>query len=97
MLVGVLQSFADKETERIWNRQRSKTLEPKLQRAALRKLTILDAAETLDDLRTPPGNRLEKLRGSRVEKHSIRVNQQWRSCFEWASAGPRDVEIVDYH
>lgn len=64
---------------------------------AWRKLAILDAAETLADLRVPPGNRLEKLRGDREGQHSIRINQQWRICFSWSDAGPEDVEIVDYH
>lgn len=68
-----------------------------VQRAALRKLLILDAAETLDDLRVPPGNRLEKLKGDRAGFHSVRINQQWRICFRWTDAGPEDVEIVDYH
>ena len=60
-------------------------------------LVMLDAAETLDDLREPPGNRLEALRGDRAGQHSIRINQQWRICFTWTDAGPIDVEIVDYH
>jgi proteic killer suppression protein len=72
-------------------------LDGEIQRAALRKLLILDAAETLDDLRVPPGNRLEKLKGSRAGAYSVRVNQQWRICFSWTEAGPEDVEIVDYH
>lgn len=63
----------------------------------MRKLVTLDAAETLDDLRVPPGNRLEALRGDRAGQHSIRINQQWRICFTWTDAGPIDVEIVDYH
>ncbi len=67
------------------------------QRAALRKLLILDAAETLDDLRVPPGNRLEKLKGDRTGSYSVRINQQWRICFSWTDAGPDRVEIVDYH
>jgi toxin HigB-1 len=67
------------------------------QRAALRKLLILDAAETLDDLRVPPGNRLEKLKGDRVGSYSVRINQQWRICFRWTAAGPDDIEIIDYH
>ena len=58
---------------------------------------MLDAAETLDDLRVPPGNRLEALRGDRVGQHSIRINQQWRICFTWTDSGPADVEILDYH
>jgi toxin HigB-1 len=64
---------------------------------ALRKLAMLDAAESLNDLRVPPGNRLEALRGDRVGQHSIRINQQWRICFTWTDAGPQDVQIVDYH
>jgi proteic killer suppression protein len=64
---------------------------------ALRKLLILDAADALSDLRVPPGNRLEKLKGDRAQSYSIRVNQQWRICFRWTAAGPEDVEIVDYH
>jgi len=63
----------------------------------LRKLLILDAAETLDDLRVPPGNRLEKLKGDRAGSYSVRINQQWRICFSWTDAGPDGVEIVDYH
>ena len=68
-----------------------------LQRTALRKLTMLDAAEVLDDLRVPPGNKLESLKGDRKGQHSIRVNDQWRICFRWTKAGPENVEIVDYH
>jgi proteic killer suppression protein len=93
----VLRSFADKDTERVWRRVRSKRLDQAIQRAALRKLLILDAAETLDDLRVPPGNRLEKLLGDRTGRHSVRINQQWRICFLWTAAGPEEVEIVDYH
>ena len=69
----------------------------RIERTALRKLVILDAAETLDDLRVPPGNRLEALRGDRAGKHSISINQQWRICFTWTPAGAEYVEIVDYH
>jgi toxin HigB-1 len=93
----VLRSFADKDTERVWRRERSHRLDPNTQRAALRKLLILDAAETLDDVRIPPGNRLEKLRGDRSGQYSIRVNQQWRICVRWSAAGPEDIEITDYH
>jgi toxin HigB-1 len=93
----VLRSFADKEAERVWQRRRSRVLGPRVPRGALRKLVILDAAETVEDLRVPPGNRLEKLNGDRVGQYSIRVNQQWRICFEWTPAGPENVEIVDYH
>ena len=93
----MLRSFADKETERVWRRQRVRKLDQGTQRAALRKLLILDAAETLDDLRVPPGNRLEKLKGDRAGSYSVRINQQWRICFGWTTAGPEDIEIVDYH
>jgi len=97
ILAEVLRSFADKDTERVWQRLRSKRLDQNTQRAALRKLLMLDAAETLDDLLVPPGNRLEKLRGNRAGQYSVRVSQQWRICFRWTTAGPEDVEIVDYH
>jgi toxin HigB-1 len=93
----VLRSLADKETERVWQRQRVRKLDQSIQRAALRKLLILEAAETLGDLRVPPGNRLEKLKGDRAGFHSVRINQQWRICFRWTDAGPENVEIVDYH
>lgn len=92
-----MRSFADKETERVWRRERVRKLDQGTQRAALRKLLILDAAETLDDLRVPPGNRLEKLKGDRTGSYSVRINQQWRICFSWTDAGPDRVEIVDYH
>lgn len=97
MLGQVLRSFADRETERVWQRSRSRALDPNVQRVALRKLAILDAAETLEDLRVPPGNRLEKLHGDRAGQYSVRINQQWRICFRWTDAGPENVEIVDYH
>ncbi|MDQ3029718.1 MAG: type II toxin-antitoxin system RelE/ParE family toxin [Actinomycetota bacterium] len=93
----MLQSFRDKDTERVWRRQRLRKLDESTQRMALRKLLILDAADALADLRVPRGNRLEKLRGDRADKYSIRVNRQWRISFRWTGAGPEDVEIVDYH
>ncbi|MBB4968533.1 type II toxin-antitoxin system RelE/ParE family toxin [Saccharothrix violaceirubra] len=93
----MLRSFVGRETERVWLRRRSRALDPAVQRVALRKLAILDAAETLEDLRVPPGNRLEKLQGDRAGQYSIRVDQQWRICFRWTDAGPEDVEIADYH
>ena len=93
----MLRSFRDKDAERIWQRRQSKRLDQATHRAALRKLLILDAADQLRDLRVPPGNRLEKLRGNRANTYSIRVNEQWRLCFRWTAAGPEDVEIVDYH
>lgn len=97
MLGGVIRSFGNRAAERLWSRTRSKELDPRIERVALRKLAMLDAAEVLDDLRIPPGNRLELLRGDRSGQHSIRINQQWRICFTWTDAGPEQVEIVDYH
>jgi len=93
----VLRSFRDKDTERVWQRLPVRKLGVDVQRAALRKLLILDAAETLDDLRVAPGNRLEKLNADRAGQHSVRINDQWRICFRWTSAGPEEVQIVDYH
>ena len=93
----MIVSFADAATALVWKREYVKGLGVDLQRAALRKLLILDAAEDLNDLRSPPGNRLEKLVGSRQGQHSVRVNQQFRLCFRWTGAGPVDVQIVDYH
>ena len=93
----VIVSFRDKETKRLFQRQRSRAVPADLRRAALRKLLILDGADTLDDLRVPPGNRLEKLRGDRAGQNSIRVNQRYRICFVWQSGNAELVEIVDYH
>lgn len=93
----MIRSFRDKKTERIWMRQRVRQLDDGTQRIALRKLLILDAAEVLGDLRVPPGNRLEKLKGDGAGSYSIRVNQQWRICFTWSDAGAEDVELIDYH
>jgi proteic killer suppression protein len=93
----VTRSFADKDTEAVWGRRRSRRLDAAIQRVAGRKLALLDAAETLADLRIPPGNRLEKLTGERAGLYSIRIKQQWRVCFRWSDGGPEDVEIVDYH
>ncbi|GFP40492.1 type II toxin-antitoxin system RelE/ParE family toxin [Candidatus Hakubella thermalkaliphila] len=93
----MIRSFRDKATERVFNRERVRKFDLKLQRLAQRKLAILDAAETLDDLRVPPGNRLEKLSGDREGQHSIRINDQWRICFRWLDGDAHDVEITDYH
>ncbi len=93
----VIRSFGTRETERLWHRARVRSLASRIIRTALRKLTLLDAAALLDDLRVPPGNRLEALRGGRRGRYSIRINDQWRICFRWTDAGPEDVEIVDYH
>lgn len=93
----VIRSFGNAVTERLWSRERTKNLDPRIERTALRKLVLLDAAESLEDLQVPPGNRLEALRGNRDGQHSIRINQQWRICFTWTPAGPEDVEIVGSH
>jgi proteic killer suppression protein len=93
----VIQSFGDADTARVWRREHVRRFGSDLQRIANRKLLILDAAATLNDLRVPPGNRLEQLRGARAEQHSIRINDQWRICFIWTSTGPTNVEITDYH
>ena len=87
----------DKDTERVFKRLASKRLSVELQRAAYRKLLIIDAAEAIDDLKLPPGNRLEKLKHDRRGQYSIRINDQWRICFSWKDTDARDVEIVDYH
>jgi proteic killer suppression protein len=93
----MIQSFADAETELIWSGRRSRRLPFDIQPVALRKLRLLNQARTLSDLRVPPGNRLEALKGERAGQYSIRVNDQWRICFVWREGGPADVEIVDYH
>jgi proteic killer suppression protein len=93
----MIRSFADRETESIWNGRSSRVLPGDIQARALRKLRQVDAARTLDDLRNPPGNRLETLRGSRSGQLSIRINDQWRICFHWSDGDATDVEVVDYH
>jgi len=93
----MIQSFADPETEIIWSGERSRRLPPDIQSVALRKLRLLNQAQTLNDLRVPPGNRLEALRANRAGQYSIRINDQWRICFVWTEGGPANVEIVDYH
>ena len=93
----MIRSFKSKETERIFNRERSRKLPSDIQQAALRKLRMLNRAITLQDLRVPPANRLERLTGRRAGQYSIRINDQWRICFRWADHDAWDVEIVDYH
>ena len=93
----MIRSFADAETERVFRRLSSRRLSVDVQRVAYRKLVVIDAAESLSDLRIPPGNRLEKLKGNREGQHSIRVNEQWRICFRWKEGDAYDVEIADYH
>jgi toxin HigB-1 len=98
----MIVSFRDAEAEKIWSGLRSRRLPFDIQAVALRKLRLLNAARRnaarrLDDLRVPPGNRLEPLKRNRVGQWSIRINEQWRICFRWTQAGAEDVEIVDYH
>ena len=92
----MIRTFRDRDTERLAGRQQVKKWCPELSRAALRKLRVLDAAEERVDLRVPPGNRLERLKGDRQGQHSIRINDQWRICFRWEAGNAYDVEIVDY-
>jgi toxin HigB-1 len=93
----VIRNFKDKETQKVFARQHSRKLPSDIQQIALRKLRMLNRAETLQDLRVPPANRLERLVGDREGQYSIRVNDQWRICFEWQEGEASDVEIVDYH
>jgi proteic killer suppression protein len=93
----MIKSFRDKETAKIFSRQISRKLPQDIQRIARKKLVILDAAVQLNDLRTPPGNRLEALAIDRKGQHSIRINDQWRICFKWSGGDAYDVEITDYH
>ncbi len=93
----MIKSFRDAETEKIFNRQFSKRLPAGIQKVALRKLRMLANAHNVSDLRSPPGNRLERLSGEREDQHSIRVNDQWRVCFVWRAGDAHEVEICDYH
>ena len=93
----MIKSFADKETEKLFERRFSRRLPQDIQAISRRKLEILDAAESLSDLSVPPSNRLEKLSGDRQDEYSLRVNEQWRICFEWRNGNAYRVEIVDYH
>lgn len=93
----MIRSFADKEAERIWNGTPSRRLPGDIQRVARRKLRMLNAAAALEDLRIPPANRLEALKGDRKGQHSIRINDEWRICFRWHDGEVHDAEIVDYH
>jgi proteic killer suppression protein len=93
----MIRSFGDKDTERLFLRERRTRFAKPLQRIALRKLLLIDAAVSLDDLRVPPGNRLEKLRGDRAGQYCIGINEQWRICFRWEKGEAVAVEIADYH
>ena len=93
----MIRSFGSKDTERLWRRERVASMDSRILRSALRKLRQVGSAESIEDLRVPPGNRLEALKGDRAGQYSIRINDQWRICFRWTDAGPEEVEIVDYH
>lgn len=93
----MINSFKDRETEKIYNREYSRKLPHDMQRIAMKKLWMIDAAPDIDSLRVPPGNRLETLKGDRTGQFSIRINNQWRICFIWSANNAYDVEIVDYH
>lgn len=93
----MIQSFKDKRTARLFREGACPSAWRSFQAVAVRKLDQLDAAIRLDDMRAPPGNRLEPLRGDRAGQWSVRINDQWRLCFVWGANGPQDVEIVDYH
>lgn len=93
----MIRSFKDKETKKVFAREYSRKLPESVQQKAYRKLRMINNSIDLNDLRLPPGNRLEKLRGDRVGQHSIRINQQWRICFEWSDGDAYNVEITDYH
>ncbi len=93
----MIRSFGSKDTERIWHEQYIKRVDRAVQRATLRKLELIHAAKVIEDLRVPPGNRLERLVGDRRGQHRIRVNDQWRICFVWREGSAENVELVDYH
>ena len=93
----MIKSFRDRETERVFRRERSRKFSGLLARSALKKLLLLDAADSIQDLQSPPGNRLERLTGDRSGQYSIRINEQWRLCFEWKAGRATNVEIVNYH
>ena len=93
----MIKSFRDEEAERIWRGEASKKLPRSIQHVARRKLRMLNNAQSLEDLKVPPANRLEALKGDRRGEHSIRINQQWRVCFRWKDGHAHDVAIMDYH
>jgi proteic killer suppression protein len=93
----MIRSIRDRETQKIWTGEVSRRLPRDIQDLALRKLRLINAASRLDDLKIPPGNRLEALSGDRGGQHSIRINQQWRICFRWIDGEAEDVEVCDYH
>lgn len=93
----MIKSFRDKEAERIWRGEVSTKLPRSIQQVARRKLRMLNNAQSLEDLRVPPANRLEALKGDRRGEHSVRINQQWRVCFRWKDGHAHDIAVVDYH
>ena len=93
----MIKSFKDKETEKVYSREGSTKLPQDVQQVALRKLRMINSARTLNDLRIPPANQLEKLKRDREGQHSIRINDQWRICFVWKDGDAHEVEITDYH
>jgi len=93
----MIKEFGDKESEKIWNAIRSKKLPNEIQNVARRKLRMINNSQNINDLRIPPANRLEKLKGNMNEYHSIRINNQWRIIFKWENNDAYDVKIVDYH
>jgi proteic killer suppression protein len=93
----VIKSFRDRDAERVFHRRATRRFGAEVQKVALRKLRMVDAAAGLDDLRVPPGNRLERLKGDRSGQHSVRINDRWRICFRWHGGDAHDVEIVDHH
>ena len=97
IIKSMINSFKDSDTEKLWKQIYIKKIPPDVQRVGLRKLIILHRSKSLNDLKIPPGNRLEKLRGDRVDQYSIRINDQWRICFEWNNGIADNVEITDYH
>jgi proteic killer suppression protein len=97
MLAPMIVSCRDRHTETIWAGRRARRLPSDVQDVALRKLRLVNSARRIDDLKVPPGNRLEALKGSRAGQHSIHINDQWRICFVWRDGHAHDFEIVDYH
>ncbi len=93
----MIRSFADPEAERVWNGDRSRKLPAEVQQRAMRRMKLLDAARSLDELGALPGNRLHALKDDRAGQHSISINMQWRICFVWKDGDAHDVEITDYH
>jgi proteic killer suppression protein len=93
----MIKSFRDKETEKVYSREGSRKLPEDIQQVALRKLRMINNAKNLNDLKIPPANNLEKLKGDRERQHSVRINDQWRVCFNWKDGDAHEVEITDYH